>query len=193
MITWCAEKIADWLIECEAVKESEKELYSYAAYSFLLSFFPILFGVIMGFVMGGLKQSIFIMIPFAVIRKFSGGYHAKHSWVCLIFSSLLLFLCIGLSFCARQGMELAMATFAAAIVLWIFSPVDSENRRLDADEKRKYKRITVKLTRLFMLLDFVFFLCGLSVYSVCISIGIILTACLQLPCIVNQVKIMALK
>ena len=42
MIEKCANTIADWLINCEVVKETDKELYSYAVYSILLSLSPLL-------------------------------------------------------------------------------------------------------------------------------------------------------
>ena len=37
MIAWCARGITGWLIRCGAVRESDRELYVYAAYSFLIT------------------------------------------------------------------------------------------------------------------------------------------------------------
>ena len=45
MIEKCANTIADWLINCEVVKETDKELYSYAVYSILLSLSPLLLAI----------------------------------------------------------------------------------------------------------------------------------------------------
>ena len=52
MIEKCANTIADWLINCEVVKETDKELYSYAVYSILLSLSPLLLAIGFGIGMG---------------------------------------------------------------------------------------------------------------------------------------------
>ena len=52
MMEKCAGVVTDWLIRCEVVKETDKELYQYAVYSILLSLSPLLlaagFGICMG-------------------------------------------------------------------------------------------------------------------------------------------------
>ena len=40
-------------------------------------------------------------------------------------------------------LKLAIATVIASVSLITFSPIDSENRRLDTNEKRTYKKTTV--------------------------------------------------
>lgn len=188
MIEKCADVIADWLISCEAVKETDKELYSYAVYSILLTLSPLLLAIGFGICMGCVRQSVIIIMPFVIIRKFSGGYHSKHAWSCLIGSCLLLLLCIVLSFYVKCGWILALITVGAAVSLICFSPIDNENRVLSQDEHSRYKRITAVLVVIFLFVDVLLFLCQLHTYLICISIGIILSAGLQLPCIFKKVR-----
>ena len=110
MIEKCANTIADWLINCEVVKETDKELYSYAVYSILLSLSTLLLAIGFGIGMGCVGRSVMIIMPFVIIRKFSGGYHTKHAWSCLIWSCLLLVLCMVLSFHIKCGWVLALIT-----------------------------------------------------------------------------------
>ena len=186
MIEKCADKVACWLVRCRVIEESDRELYEYAAISFFMSLAPLVLGLIFGLVMGGVKQSIFIILPFMVIRKFSGGYHAKRAWICLVTSSAIVFLCIKLSFLISCSAGLILAAAAATASLCIFSPVENENRRLDEEEKKQYKGTTIKLASVFLVIGILFCLFGLQTYAVCIFIGIILTACLQLPCIIKR-------
>ena len=60
----------------------------------------------------------------------------------LVFLDLgfLLFLCIMLSMHVQCDLKLAIATVIASVSLITFSPIDSENRRLDTNEKRTYKK-----------------------------------------------------
>ncbi len=91
-----------------------------------------------------------------------------------------------LSMHVQCDLKLAIATVIASVSLITFSPIDSENRRLDTNEKRTYKKTTVFFVILFGLLDIALFLLGKYIYTICFSVGILLTAGLQAPCIVKK-------
>ena len=188
MMEKCANIIADWLISCKVVEETDKELYSYAVHSILLSLSPLALAIGFGICMGCVRQSVMIIMPFVIIRKFSGGYHTKHAWSCLIWSCLLLLLCIVMSFYIKCGWEIALVTVGAAVSLILNSPIDNVNRELDQEEHHRYKKITTVLVLIFILTMVLLFECRLYTYSLCISIGIVLSAGLQLPCIFKKVR-----
>ncbi len=185
MTTKCTNVIVGWLIRCDAIEEKDRELYQYAVYSVFLSTYPLLFATCFGVVIGEVERSIAIIIPFAVIRKFSGGYHAKNSRSCFLWSSLLLLLCIMISIYIKSGLFLIMMAVIAEMSLIYFSPIDNENRKLNQEECREYKKMTAIWTSLFLLVAVVFHLGAWEKYSICISIGIILSAGLQLPCVLG--------
>ncbi len=186
MIQKCADAAAGWLIRCDAAAEEDRELYAYAIHSFLLSFSPLLLSLALGIGMGCVWQSLLVTFPFMVIRKFSGGYHAKHSGVCLFSSCLLLYLCIRLSLSITQGQALACIAAGASASLIHFSPIDNKNRRLSTEEHRCYKKVTFFLVAAFLLLDILCLTFHLDACSICISISILLTAGLQPPCIAKK-------
>lgn len=141
---------------------------------------------LLAFGLGRRKTRVLFIFPFVVLRKFSGGYHAKNLHTCILESGFLLFLCIMLSMHVQCDLKLAIATVIASVSLITFSPIDSENRRLDTNEKRTYKKTTVFFVILFGLLDIALFLLGKYIYTICFSVGILLTAGLQVPCIVKK-------
>ena len=188
MIGKCTDVVVNWLIRCEVVEISDKELYRYALYSIFLSLSPLLLAIGFGIGMGCVDRSLLIIIPFVIIRKYSGGYHTKKSWSCLAGSSFLLLLCIKASFYLKCGWLLAVLTIGATVSLIYFSPIDNENMMLSKDEKLRYKRITIVLVFLILFADILFFCLGRYTYSVCVSIGIMLSAGLQLPCILGKGK-----
>lgn len=188
MIEKCADVIVDWLIKSDVVEEDDKELYSYAVYSLVLSISPLLLAIGFGLCMGCVSQSIVVVLPFVIIRKYSGGYHTKRLWSCLVCSSLLLLLCITASFYVKCGWLLAIFTIGATVSLIYFSPIDNENRVLSKYEKIQYKKITVILVFVILFADILLFWLERYTYSVCISIGIMLSAGLQLPCILEKKK-----
>ncbi len=187
MIKKCTNIIVGWLISCEALEESDKELYVYALYSVIISLAPLIFALGVGILMGHVGKSILIILPFMIIRKFSGGYHTKNSGTCFIFSCLLLFLCIKLSNAIICKEILLSVTVAASVSLIHFSPIENENRILSQKEHCSYRKVTILLVVLFQIIDIVLFMNNFSEYFVCISFGIILVAGLQLPCIFRKI------
>ena len=79
----CAEAVAVWLVRCQVIEEQEKELYCYAMESFVMFWSPMILALLLGTITGRVKEGILVIIPFMMIRKFSGGYHAKNLWICL--------------------------------------------------------------------------------------------------------------
>ena len=149
----CANSLAGWLINCDAITEGDRELYAYAIHSLLLSFAPLLLALGLGIWMGCIRQSLGVTFPFMVIRKFSGGYHTRHPWTCLLGSFLLLYLCISLSLRLSHGQTLAFIAVGASASLILFSPIDNENRKLSLQERRCYRKITASLVIIFLSFD----------------------------------------
>lgn len=186
MIGKFAERIAAWLIRREAIEASDRELYVYAAYSLLVTIFPIMLSMLMGMIMGKLLDSLRIVFPFMVIRKYSGGYHAKHPWTCFLCSCMLLFICILTASNIKCSVPFAVITACAAISLVMFSPIDSEDRRLEQTEKKRYRTIAALLSIGFFCSCPVFYALRMYSCTICFSAGLILTAGLQIPCIFRK-------
>lgn len=183
---YCTGKIVEWLLDHDAIESEDKELYEYALYSLWLLVTPLFLAIIVGLCFWGVKEGIVIVIPFMMLRKFSGGYHAKHLWMCLTGSTLLLSLCVWLSFYLKYDWKLADITAIAGIGLGYLSPIDHENKRLSNEEKRLYKKVTVILTGMSWGAALLFQILGQEMYAVCISIGIMMTAGLQWPVVLTR-------
>jgi len=186
MIERTARRITEWMIKCEVVKESEKELYVYAAHSFILTLLPVVLSLILGLILKVPINGILIILPFTAVRKYSGGFHASKEAVCLICSSLLILLCIFLSVIISCSWIMLTIAGISAISLICFSPIENDNRILAEEEQYKYKRTTAIIAGGFFFANLLFFLFNLGRLSICISIGVILPALLQVPCIITK-------
>lgn len=71
----------------------------------------------------------------------------------------------------------------AVALLMLNSPVESKNRRLDAQERRAYKKVTIYLVVLSVLISSVCYECGLEERAVNLAMGVILTGGMQVPCL----------
>lgn len=182
----CTDHMINWLIRCKVINKSEKSLYEYALHSFFLLMMPFILAGTIGFCMGMLQHGIVIILPFVILRKFSGGYHAKKLSICIIGSGCLLYLCMMLSKYVKCSWILAAVTVVASLSLILASPIDSESRRLDEDEKKRYKTLTIVCMIFFWLLNSILCLVGKQIYVMDLSIGLLLTAGLQIPCIIKR-------
>lgn len=178
-------RITKWLIASKAVEEADQELYEYAIYSILITISPLFLVLVIGILMGTLVEGVFLITPFMCIRKFSGGYHAKTFKICFISSCGLLILCMHLASHITYGLWVSALAFVSVISLYLWSPIDSENRRLEQDEKKKYRRTTIWVSLVFTLIHFVLLLMGYNGLAVSLAVGLMLSAGLQVPCVIQ--------
>lgn len=131
--------ISGWLIKHKIIKPSDRELYEYAIYSFLISITPLIIFLIASGVMGLWSERVIIILPFMVIRKFSGGYHAKYAYICMVVSTALLGIGLFVAIHADSNWVLHTLLGIAGISIMLNSPIDSENKRLTEDERKHYR------------------------------------------------------
>ncbi len=189
MMEHCIGSIVTWLIRHDAVEDADRELYEYAVYSLLITLSPLFIIVVIGSFMGMVKESVLLILPFMTIRKFSGGFHAKHGWTCFIGSCAVLFLCVILASHITCNVVLTAVVLGAVTSLCILSPIDSDNRRLSEEEKRRYKKVTCITAGIFAILYVLLYLAKLDTYAVCVAVGLVLPASLQLPCIMRKDRV----
>lgn len=186
---YLSECITTWLIKHGAVDREDRELYEYAAYSLIITISPLFIIMVIGCAMGETIESILIIIPFMLIRKFSGGFHAKHAWVCMISSCGILFLCVYIVAHIQYSIFINIIMICATISLILLSPIDSENRRLELSEIKKYKITTIVMVMIFAIIYCLFLFIGQKTYAICIAEGAVLTAALQIPCMFEKMKL----
>lgn len=136
-------RVIGWLIQQKTIESSDRELYEYALYSFLVSNIPLVFLVIASILLGKLLEGMLIVLPFMIIRKFCGGYHAKHVYTCFILSTGLVL--SGFYIVNYLNCNYFIMMVISGISIMFNSPIDSHNKRLDKSEIKLYKRITEML------------------------------------------------
>lgn len=170
-----SEKIADWLIGQKAISSDERELYAYAVHCLFSLIYPIAFASVVGIISGMIMESIVM-----IIRKFSGGYHADSFGKCLIISSIVIAGALLIGKNIYNGVTLNAFYIAASILLIIFSPIDSINKRLDDDDKMFCKKITIVIVLVIFVITEILWHMGYRCYTRFIVVGVILAELLQL-------------
>ena len=177
--------IAKWLLHAGAISESDRELYEYAAYSFLFSLLPLCLIVILGCITGMVIEGLLMILPFMLIRKFSGGFHLKSPGICLVSSTLLLsafLFIIRLVIDEQQMILFSCFVIASALQIFLCSPIDNDARKLNEKERLVFQKIARNMSTMFLVVYILLLLLGQLRFSVPVGAGILLTAFLQVPC-----------
>ncbi len=180
------EAILNWLIGEKTINEEERELYEYALSVLWSSVSLLILVLIVGVITGTVREGLLFLLPFLIMRKFSGGFHTRRMWTCIVSSTIVLSTCMVCIKYLCTGIMMNIVLVIALCSLMIWSPVDTENRRLNPEEKRSCKAIVFAMAVVFGLLYLMLVLSKHNQAAVCIAIGIILTASLQLPHIVES-------
>ena len=183
-----SKKMASWFINQGVILPNEKEAYEYAIYVTCIQTLPILFSIVYGLVTNSFEKIVIFLLSFFLLRKYAGGYHAKKVYACQISSLLIIMYGSRLADVISMNFFLMIILLVSLFGIWILSPIDSKNRRLDYDEIcecRKKARIISSVLIFLILFIYIF---RYEKISVCICEGIILTFVLQLAALINNKK-----
>lgn len=186
MINIICKKIANLLYCTNVISEAETELYSYAVFCLIIDIFPFILGIPIGlFFHCKIYHILLFLFPFVLMRKYSGGYHAKSMGRCLMLSSVLLsifFLLIQYFAREKNIILLMILTILSSIGLCFFSPIDSSARRLTHDEIAKFHKIICITTSLITVTILILLFTMHNAYSIIVpvSFGIQFTFFLQI-------------
>ena len=136
--------VAQWLVQEGTISDSDLNLFAYAAYCFLFGLVPILLAVLFGILFGMVRESLLLIFPFMLLRKFSGGFHFKSATLCLVCSALLIALAlIGVRWLMmwKNSMVLTEVVILSIISLFVNSPIESAARKLTDKEKARFRGI----------------------------------------------------
>lgn len=182
-----SEGIAKWLAHEGVIVEEEQHLFSYAVYSLFLGLLPVIISIALGLIFGILYESFLLLLPFMLLRKFSGGFHFDSAKLCIICSTALIALALGVIKLLLSGIALAsfsICVLLSAISLWVNSPIESLARKLSAKEKVLFRNISHVLI-VIIFLTFLLLLFFENKTAIPIGAGIVVAALLQIPCIVG--------
>lgn len=132
-----------------------------------------------------MMEGIFLILPFMLIRNFSGGFHLKSPGICFISSvSLLTAFLLGIRYILNYDFaaQILPLVILATTQIFVASPIDSEARQLTEKERIVFRKIARILVCTIFGLYIILWLIGLQHIAVPVGGGILLTALLQMPC-----------
>lgn len=148
-------KIGDDLVRSGIIKEEDADVYIYGINQIMSYVFNVSSSLIIGLIFGVTFEIIIFMAAYIPLRMFAGGYHAKTPLRCYIFSVIMLIIVsIGMKYlCPADWVYYAVLAVSVVVILAL-SPVEDKNKPLDEIEYRVYKKRTMLIAAVEVVLCF---------------------------------------
>lgn len=143
MISRLSSIITEALCKSQVIEKADRELYVYGFFVLLSQGLFLLISALFGLMFGTLWESIVFYIMFSTLRCYAGGFHASKESVCTCCTTVALFLA-SLSIRITSKVESVMVPLCILVlssaVVYLLSPLDSEDKPLTSSEFRDYRR-----------------------------------------------------
>ena len=147
----------------KSIDNNEVELYEYAIKIVFRGIINVIAVIAIGLIFNMIKECLCFYSAFFVLRKFTGGFHAKNYANCLTCSMLIVMFSLFAIKCFELNdhkiLFMCVVIFSAIIVCFL-APIENENKKLLRKEKKVYKYISVFLSVIFVLL------CSVTIHKV---------------------------
>ncbi|WP_419013629.1 accessory gene regulator B family protein [Hominenteromicrobium sp.] len=77
MLHSLSKSVTKWLLKTGAISHNDVALYEYAVYTFFFSMLPLTVSICLGALLHMFFEALLMILPFVLIRKFSGGFHLR--------------------------------------------------------------------------------------------------------------------
>lgn len=135
-----SERIVCRLSDRQIISKEDKELYKYGFNIGLTVLINLLSSVIVGAFFGMIFESIIFLIGYIPLRSYGGGYHARTPLRCYFISIFIMILILVFFSYVSLASLYVMLLLIGMTVCIILVPVEDENKPLDADEIRIYRK-----------------------------------------------------
>lgn len=137
-------KIGNNLVRSNVIKEEDAEIYIYGINQICVSVLNVSSALIIGLILDMFVESIIFMVVYIPLRSFAGGYHAKTPVRCYFASLIIVFAVLILCKYAPFNLILNGSLLVMSLIVIAFlCPVQDNNKPLDNVEHRKYKKISI--------------------------------------------------
>lgn len=184
MIRKISNSITTWLIKKEAINFDDFEIYDYAIQIMIYLFIPYLLITIMIPITGLSYEGFLIITSYTLLRRECGGFHFNSEKICLLISSLLLYVIQIIGKCVSENFLFTLISIASSLSIIFFSPLGKDKENDNSIVHKKIK-ILIIIAAIF-LINYLFNSIFILFQTKWLNLGIILTAILQYPRILSK-------
>lgn len=128
--------------------DDQREIYCYGVELIISTTIGFILILVSGLLISDIISSIIFLIVFVVLRQHCGGYHANSYLKCNTVFVLTFLSTVMLTVFLEDMVTVWMMSLLFAfniLTMVIYAPVDSKNKRLSVDEKKKHRVISIAI------------------------------------------------
>ena len=140
-----SEKLSNKMVNQGIVPEGEADLYRYGIENGIIVAGNFLASVVFGIATGRLGMVLIFLLFCITLRSYSGGIHSKSKLTCFLLSRVILLVPVytySWFFEVVKGVWILVTGVISFLVIWMLSPVESENKPLDELERKVYRNVS---------------------------------------------------
>jgi accessory gene regulator B len=145
MVEQISKAVISSMVDKNAVDPAEREIYQEIIFSSLASFAS---AMVVGFLLGKPLPMFIFLTSFALMRMYSGGYHAKSYRTCFVES-----ICISVvvqfvlylvdRFPSIAAIEITFAlSYISLVIIFVLAPVENSHAPLSEHETNRYRIVS---------------------------------------------------
>lgn len=143
MVKQFSQKAAGCFADNGVIDEKETGIYEYGLTILIYSLVNLATILVIGGLLGCIPESICYTVCYIILRKFTGGYHAKTPHTCYLFSTLMFLASLYIIRAGLVNVYLLVGVVILTIGCSFILPIDTENKRLSVKEKKVYRLISL--------------------------------------------------
>ena len=188
MLEHISKKFAVKLIQAGIISEEDTDIYVYGFFQSVMMIFNIVTTLILGIVFQLVIPCILLNLAYIPIRTNAGGHHASGPFKCYVNSTIIIAVLLSIIKWVAIPIFISIVILAvSSAIIFILAPVETENNPLDEEEKRVYKKHTIIILGIEIVIFIISLILNKNLIAEIISLGL-LTECLMLiiGCVKNH-------
>ena len=188
MLERLSEKFTGKLIQAGIISEEDTDVYAYGFFQSVMMILNIVTTLILGIIFQLVIPCILINLVYIPIRTNAGGHHASSPFKCYVNSTIIIAVLLSVIKWVAIPIFISIVILAvSSAVIIILAPVETENNPLDEEEKRVYRKRTIVILGIEIVIFIISLILNKNLIAEIISLGL-LTECLMLiiGCVKNH-------
>ncbi len=155
MIDKIAASITEMLLTNGIVDAEDCEIYEYGMNLIISGVMGGFVIIVLSLLIGRFELGVMFLGVIIPVRMYTGGYHANTHLMCnVVFSIVYLVSIVMYEWLIQFSLEnvIWIVTIISAVMIAVVSPLENSNKPITKEEKKKYKRISICLCIMVMLI-----------------------------------------
>lgn len=147
MIDNISRNITEFLLSEKNINSKNKDVYQYGIELVISSVITFGIMILVGSLLSDYLNAVLFYLSLISLRHFTGGYHSKSYLKCNIVFVVVMIACLKTNavigvLSVRLYILIVMA-ICSLILIFVFSPIENINKKIDEKEKRRYRKLSV--------------------------------------------------